>query len=50
LGKPTPDATGVITVNQSAFFTALLPGTYVAGVAAVGTSGSSTSTGVTFTR
>lgn len=50
LGKPTPDATGLITVNQSTFLSALKAGTYVAAVAAIGTSGSSTSTGVTFTR
>jgi Bacterial Ig domain len=50
LGKPKPDATNTITVDQSAFFSALAPGNYVGAVAAIGSGGSSISTGVTFTR
>jgi hypothetical protein len=50
LGKPTPDAAGDITVNQSAFFGSLAPGNYVAAIAAIGTAGSSISTGVAFSR
>ncbi len=50
LGKPAPDANNDITVNQSTFFSALTVGNYVAAVAAVGSGGSSISTGVTFTR
>jgi len=41
LGKPTPDASGTITVDQSSFFSALTAGNYVAAVAAVGSGGSS---------
>ena len=50
LGKPTPDANNDITVNQATFFSSLTVGNYVAAVAAVGTGGSSVSTGVTFIR
>ena len=50
LGKPTPDASGDITVDRSAFFSNLAPGNYVAAVAALGDGGSSTSTAVAFTR
>ncbi|HEU4935164.1 MAG TPA: Ig-like domain-containing protein [Vicinamibacterales bacterium] len=50
LGKPTPASNNDITVNQATFFSALTVGNYVAAVAAVGTGGSSVSTGVTFTR
>ncbi len=50
LGKPTPDAAGDITVNRATFFSGLTPGNYVAAVVAIGTGGSSTSTGVTFSR
>jgi predicted phage tail protein len=50
LGKPTPDASGVITAPQSAFFLALAPGTYQATVTAIGSAGSSRSAAVTFTR
>ena len=39
LGKPTPDASGLITVNQAAFFNALPPGSYIATVSAAGSSG-----------
>jgi regulation of enolase protein 1 (concanavalin A-like superfamily) len=51
LGKPTPDANNDITVtNLSTFFSTLTVGNYVGAVAAVGSGGSSVSTGVTFTR
>ena len=50
LGKPTPDASGTITVDRSSFFSALAPGNYVAAVAAIGSGGSSTSGGVAFSR
>jgi len=50
LGKPAPDAAGDISVDRSAFFSALAPGNYVAAVAAIGSGGSSTSAGVAFTR
>jgi len=35
LGKPAPDANNVISVDQTAFFMALAPGTYVATVSAM---------------
>jgi predicted phage tail protein len=50
LGKPTPDANGEITVERGAFFNDLATGSYVAAVAAIGTGGASTSTGVSFIR
>jgi hypothetical protein len=50
LGKPTPDAAGDITVDRATFFSNLAAGTYVAAVRAIGSGGSSSSTGVTFTR
>ena len=50
LGKPAPDANGDITVDLSAFFTNLAPGTFVATVSAVGSGGESRSEPVTFTR
>jgi hypothetical protein len=51
LGKPAPDpATDEITVDRSTFFTALLPGTYVATVSAVGSGGESQSAPITFVR
>ena len=51
LGKPTPGANNDITVNNlSTFFSTLTVGNYVGAVAAVGSGGSSVSTGVTFTR
>jgi regulation of enolase protein 1 (concanavalin A-like superfamily) len=50
LGKPTPDANNNITVDRSAFFSALAVGNYGAAVAAIGSGGSSISAGVTFTR
>ena len=50
LGKPTPDAGGTITLNEAAFFSALAPGSYIATVSAVGTSGKGRSAPVSFTR
>src|SRR5262249_31112631 len=50
LGKPTPSATNDITVDRSAFFSSLAPGTYQATVWAISPSGSSQSVAVTFTR
>jgi regulation of enolase protein 1 (concanavalin A-like superfamily) len=50
LGKPTPDASNEISVDRTAFFTALAPGTYLATVSAIGTGGSSRSAAVSFTR
>jgi hypothetical protein len=50
LGKPTPDSTGLITSDQSAFFTALAVGNYLATVSAIGTSGESRSASVAFSR
>jgi chitinase len=50
LGKPTPDATNTITVDESAFFTALAVGSYQATVSAIGAGGSSRSAAVAFTR
>ncbi len=50
LGKPTPDVNGDITVDRATFFSSLPAGNYVAAVAAIGTGGTSISTGVSFTR
>jgi len=50
LGKPTPATNGDITVSQPTFFSTLGAGSYVAAVAAIGSGGTSISTGVTFTR
>jgi regulation of enolase protein 1 (concanavalin A-like superfamily) len=50
LGKPTPAANNDITVDRATFFSGLATGTYVAAVSAIGSGGTSTSTGVTFTR
>jgi hypothetical protein len=50
LGKPTPDANNDITVDRAAFFSALAPGNYVAAVAAIGSGGTSISSGVAFSR
>ena len=50
LGKPAPDVNGDITSSQPTFFSNLAPGTYVAAVAAIGSGGTSISSGVTFTR
>ncbi|CAN5810196.1 hypothetical protein BH24ACI5_BH24ACI5_02630 [soil metagenome] len=50
LGKPAPTSTGEITVDRSAFFAALAPGSYIATVVAVGDGGSGRSGTVSFTR
>jgi hypothetical protein len=50
MGKPAPDGAGDITVDRAAFFIGLAPGNYVAAIAAIGSGGSSISTGVPFTR
>jgi regulation of enolase protein 1 (concanavalin A-like superfamily) len=50
LGKSAPDGNGDITVDQSALFTALPSGTFVATVSAVGAGGQARSAPVTFTR
>jgi hypothetical protein len=50
LGKPTPDANGIITVDALSFFTNLAPGDYIATVSAIGSTGSSRSAAVSFTR
>jgi regulation of enolase protein 1 (concanavalin A-like superfamily) len=50
LGKPTPDASGVITLNEASFFNALAKGSYIATVSAVGSGGKGRSTPVSFTR
>jgi regulation of enolase protein 1 (concanavalin A-like superfamily) len=50
LGKPTPDASGLITLNEASFFSALAPGSYIATVSAVGSGGKGRSTPVPFTR
>ena len=50
LGKPTPDANGIITVDALSFFTSLAAGNYIATVSAIGSSGSSRSAAVSFTR
>jgi hypothetical protein len=50
LGKPTPDVNGDITVDRATFFSGLATGSYVAAVSAIGSGGTSTSTGVAFTR
>jgi hypothetical protein len=50
LGKPTPDASGTITVDRGAFFAALAPATYVATVSAVGSGGIGRGAPVTFVR
>jgi hypothetical protein len=50
LGKPTPSSTGEITVDRATFFGALAAGTYQATVTAIGPSGQTPSTSITFTR
>lgn len=50
LGKPTPDASGDITSNQSALFSALAVGNYQATVTAISSGGSTRSAAVAFTR
>jgi regulation of enolase protein 1 (concanavalin A-like superfamily) len=50
VAKPTPDATGTITLNEAAFFSALAPRSYIATVSAVGSGGKGRSAPVSFTR
>jgi regulation of enolase protein 1 (concanavalin A-like superfamily) len=50
LGKPTPASNNEITVDQSALFTALALGNYVATVTAIGPGGRTRGAAVTFTR
>ncbi len=50
LGKPTPVANGDITVDRAPFFSGLAAANYVAAVAAIGSGGTSISTGVAFIR
>jgi regulation of enolase protein 1 (concanavalin A-like superfamily) len=50
LGKPTPATDGTITVDRSAFFSALAPGSYLATVSAVGPGGRTRGAAVSFVR
>src|SRR5690349_25077031 len=50
LGKPTPGTNNEITVDRQSFFTALAAGNYIATVTAVGSTGQSQSSAVSFTR
>jgi regulation of enolase protein 1 (concanavalin A-like superfamily) len=50
LGKPASDANGDITVDRSAFFNGLPPGSFLVTVSAVGSGGESRSAPVSFTR
>jgi len=50
LSKPTPDASGIITLNEATFFNALAKGSYIATVSAVGSTGKGRSQPVTFVR
>jgi len=50
VGKPAPDATGVITVSVPTFFSALATGTYQLTVVAVGPGGIGRSVPIVFTR
>ena len=50
LGKPQPAANGDISVDRSAFFTALGPGNYQAIVTSIGPTGQTHSAGLMFTR
>ena len=50
LGKPTPDASNIITVDQTTFINGLAAGTYQATVAAVNQFGQAQSAPTTFTR
>jgi regulation of enolase protein 1 (concanavalin A-like superfamily) len=50
LGKPTPDSSGNIQIDELSFFTALAAGNYVATVSAIGSGGSTQSSAVSFTR
>jgi hypothetical protein len=48
LGKPTPDATGTITVDRATFFGSLPAGQYLAAVTAISPSGQTQSAAVAF--
>jgi regulation of enolase protein 1 (concanavalin A-like superfamily) len=50
LGKPTPAIDGTITVDRSAFFSALAPGSYLATVSAVGPGGRTQGAPASFVR
>jgi hypothetical protein len=50
LAKPTPSSTGLITLNEATFFSALAKGSYIATVSAVGSTGKGRSQPVTFAR
>jgi len=50
LGKPTPAADGSITLTETAFFSALAKGSYIATVSAIGSTGTGRSAAVSFTR
>ena len=50
LGKPTPAGNGDITVDRTAFFNALAPGSYIATVSAINSAGKTRGVAVTFTR
>ena len=50
LGKPTPNSSGLITLNEASFFNALARGSYIATVSAVGSGGKGRSAPVSFTR
>ena len=50
LGKPAPDANRDITVDETAFFNALAPGSYSVTVAAIAPEGSARCTPVAYTR
>jgi hypothetical protein len=50
LGKPTPSSTNEIIVDRTTFLNGLAPGSYLITVAAVGSSGSSRSSAISFTR
>jgi hypothetical protein len=50
LGKPTPDASRLISVSEPSFFTALAAGDYLATVSAIGPGGEGRSAPYAFTR
>ena len=50
LGKPAPDANRDITVDETAFFNALAPGSYIVTVSAIAPEGSARCTPVPYTR
>ena len=50
LGKPAPNSSNEITVDQTTFLNSLAPGNYLVTVAAVGAGGKSRSSAISFTR